>query len=685
MANKNKIELGYVGAPYNFIEMNEKVYEKAEPVGHDTIDQDKHSGKILYEIEAKTPIMVDDGTRHFYRNAYGKVAIPGSSVRGLVRGNLQILSFSSIADDVQDGALMYRNVANGVDKDSYDTVLGNTLVQVGNKRMSVLKNVRAGYIKKDGDKYFIVPTVVDTIDCNLGDMNYYVLSEYKIIKAQFDQFEYLDQKPCILQNKDIGAPNSKYRPYYREISYQVITGTRVISGIAGKGELPKNGFLLSSGKMQGKKAIYVIPEIKDDRDRYIEIPQSDIDDFKRDYEGRKNQVEAMDKQFFNLPAEGEIKPVFYIIFYIEDKKKLYFGFTPHLRMFYDKKICDGLKDSHKNAKVDYCKSIFGYTDHGQGGYKSRVSFLDAVLQSGTEGKGEKTVILASPKPTSYLDYLTAEKDDDDRVVASYNDDFKLRGTKQYWLRETVYNGETGTNEKVGSLLRPYEAGSVYQGEIRFENLTDVELGMLLWSLVLEKGSNQNIGKAKPYGYGRIAVKLTGLKILDFGAMYSAESLSLDPYADQLEKAEEYIRAGKEDMTKFLGHNVMEDPRIKQFFMMKDASNMPKNDKTRYMSLQKKEYQSRVSNLAKLPTVEDVVAGRPAKIGKTDRGGQGGNPRGGQGGSRDRLSGSRSGQGNGKKPSSGKERAESVYKDSGSFSNNAVADAMNRMNKNQKKK
>ena len=55
---------------------------------------------------------------HFRKNENGKYCIPGSSVRGLIRNNVQILGFSSFEDDIDDYALMYRNVANGAEKGS---------------------------------------------------------------------------------------------------------------------------------------------------------------------------------------------------------------------------------------------------------------------------------------------------------------------------------------------------------------------------------------------------------------------------------------------------------------------------------------------------------------------------------------------------------------------------------------
>jgi hypothetical protein len=227
---------------------------------------------------------------------------------------------------------------------------------------------------------------------------------------------------------------------------------------------------------------------------------------------------------------------------------------------------------------------------------------------------EQKLILGSPKPTSYLDYLNADKDG----AASYNDNFKLRGVKQYWLKEDIVKGETVDNDNVASSIRPCAKGTKFKGKIRFENLSDSELGMLLWSLLLEKNSNQNIGKGKPYGFGRIAVKLNNLKIFDYDKMYGNDMLSVKPYTESTDKSQEYIKAAKADMSAFLGCDVMAVPRIKNFFLMKDKTKIPDSKKTEYMRISykgadgknKSEYKDRVNSIVKLPTVSDVVEGKP---------------------------------------------------------------------------
>ena len=188
---KNNESSNYIGAPYNFVPFSQNVipYDLEKPVSHDAISKDLLSGVIDYTITAKTPIMIDDGQEIFWRNPYGEEAIPGSSLRGLCRSNAQILSLSGVCDDVDDYALMYRNVASGLQRKYYNQILGagQITVETGRKkqRISILKSVRAGYLVNRDGRYFIYDTEIDRIDaasCEDADdvMNYYVLSERKL-------------------------------------------------------------------------------------------------------------------------------------------------------------------------------------------------------------------------------------------------------------------------------------------------------------------------------------------------------------------------------------------------------------------------------------------------------------------------------------------------------------------------
>ena len=71
-----------------------------------------------------------------------------------------------------------------------------------------------------------------------------------------------------------GTKNKNYRPYTRKIGYY-LRGSHQVTGITepgtGKEAGLQSGYLLSSGPMNEKKAIYVIPEINEKGEK-IPIP-----------------------------------------------------------------------------------------------------------------------------------------------------------------------------------------------------------------------------------------------------------------------------------------------------------------------------------------------------------------------------------------------------------------------------
>ena len=78
-----------IRAPYNFVPFSNKVLCRYGSVkelpSHDRLDKDLHSGEIHLTIEAKTPLFISDKNGYFFRTPAGTCAIPGSSLRGLVR------------------------------------------------------------------------------------------------------------------------------------------------------------------------------------------------------------------------------------------------------------------------------------------------------------------------------------------------------------------------------------------------------------------------------------------------------------------------------------------------------------------------------------------------------------------------------------------------------------------------
>lgn len=633
--SNSKSDTRYVGAPYNFVPFTSQVYEYPahKQVWHDDTSKELLTGEIVYEITAKTPIIIDDGKGNFYKTAYGTYAIPGSSVRGLIRNNVQILGLSSFSSDIDDYELMYRNVASGIERKRYGSILGAATIPVESsqksQKISVLKNVKAGYIANENGNYKIYQTVVNSIKKEYGDMNYYVLSERKIIDEYLDLDEkgkekfpydiFVHDEKSIMQHTFqsrfvsrtikgrkhyIGNPNKDYKPYYFPVSYE-IKDLKNIQAVGEPGRYKNNGYVISSGAMNEKKAIYIIPEICTEKEAVTvseeekKLFEESILSFKIDYKKKENSLKQSNNQdFFNLPKEGEIKPVFYIRL----DGRLYFGFTPRLRLFYDHNIKYGLPDQHAKQILDYSSAIFGYSTDKKS-FKSKVYFLDAKAVGEPTEQGLSQEILAEPKPTSYLDYLI--QDDADKIFTYNTDGMRLRGVKQYWLHKNAHPQEVDPKKNsVATSFHPLKKGSRFIGNIRYKNMTPDELGLLLWSIQLEPGkSRMNIGKAKPFGYGNITMKITSVKKLDKDKAYASESFELDPFVDV--NVEETIQIYKDYIKQehLGGKEIDQLPSIQNFLLMKNPEIMPDEAAIRYMSIDRKEYQNRKQPL---PFIKETI-------------------------------------------------------------------------------
>ena len=633
--SKNKCDTRYVGAPYNFVPFTSQVYEYPEykQVWHDDTSKELLTGEIEYEITADTPIMIDDGKGDFYKTAYGTYAIPGSSVRGLIRNNVQILGLSSFSSDIDDYELMYRSVASSIVKERYDTILGAypMPVECGRKRqnISVLKNVKAGYIANENGNYKIYQTAEDSIKKEYGEMNYYILSERKII----DEYLALDEKDkekfpydiFMRDGKSImqhtfqmkferqtikgrvhykGEANKGYKPYFFPVSYE-IKNLKNIQAVGEPGKYNNNGYVISSGAMTEKKAVYIIPEIDTEKEAVPiseeekKLFENSILSFKIDFKKKENTLkQSNNPDFFNLPKEGEIKPVFYIRL----GGRLYFGFTPRLRLFYDHNIKYGLPEQHAKQILDYSNAIFGYSTDKKS-FKSKVSFLDAEAIGEPIKQGLNQAILAEPKPTSYLDYLI--QDSADKIYTYNSDEMRLRGVKQYWLHKSAHPQKVEPKRiSVTTNFYPLKEGSRFKGKIRYKNMTPDELGLLLWSIQLEPGkSKMNIGKAKPFGYGNITMKIISVKKLDKDKAYTSENFEFNPFIDV--NVEETIQIYKNYIKQehLGGKEIDQLPSIQQFLLMKNPQAMPDEAAIRYMSIDRKEFQNRKKPL---PSIKETI-------------------------------------------------------------------------------
>ena len=564
-----------IHAPYNFVPFANKPISRYETIqdlpSHDKIDPNLKTGEIHVQLKAEMPIYIGGGeSGDFFKGADGTYQIPGSSVRGMLRENMQILSMGVVRadEDLEDYQIYFRDMAsargtvNEKVKEGYVKALGVEMTKRPDKKsVSVPRNVQAGYLYNDQGEYYIKPS------------RYYRVSRKNQGMVSFEK-------------KGVVPAASYFDVAYTDDGAWIQT---IVPESKGK-EGMKKGILLSTGKPVGRKqnSLYVVES--PNGEEILPVKQEDILSYKMDFESRKKALSGSYEsiEFWNLPEKGEKKA----IFYIEYNGHIYFGMSLFLRVGYPNKISDGLppqqKEAGKGIFLDYPHAIMGFSTENLA-YRSRIAVGDFKATEIKSYKDSVYMISVEPKPSYYAGYLKDGK--------SYMDeDFCLRGYKQYWMREKLYRPVEVKNGNVVKKVRPFGAGTVFRGVIRYKNLQEDELGLLLWALVLEEGRYQSLGMGKAYGMGRVTVTIEGIKEINAAECYTEKNFFEDGYMrtdiidEYIKKYKGYMLARLNEGRKKAEKSIERHPTIADFLFVRELSTLSENDMA-YMDLNAKEYEN----------------------------------------------------------------------------------------------
>lgn len=267
--------------------------------------------------------------------------------------------------------------------------------------------------------------------------------------------------------------------------------------------------LVKSGEMHSKKhehlfgpksgEIYIVPSEVEKKFRTIYKPNRD---FEKKWIMLKHGGEL--PVFFHLDKNGEVK---------------HLGFSKNYRLPYLKHVEEGARQTfkdcngHKAEGYDMIETLFGYTSNSKGtnSLKGRVQFGHAFSPDVIDDDSlfEVKGVLGQPQASFTPLYL---KPNAGGRFASYNDDnLEIAGRKRYRVHanDVITNIPTGNdNEKVMSTLKLIPAGHTFELVIAVHNLKPAETGLLLSALTFHNTSaaHHNLGMAKSYGYGKIAVE-----------------------------------------------------------------------------------------------------------------------------------------------------------------------------------
>ena len=564
-------------APYNFIRLPISTFIRYKNCNdlpkYDSYKNKLNTGYIDYEFVNETPIFVGgekstDNNVEFFKNANNKFCIPGSSIRGVIRKNTEILGFG-FPDFIEDKLLLYRKFAStGAAKTEYKQVI------TAGEGTSIENVVRAGYIYLDGKDYKICSakeinnktffavkeTLLRKMRLEEGDRKVkYMYNKYIVnFKPKSEETKDKDWEEWAKNNlnKDRNG-KSKYKPYKTNIKFSINEENKITS-IQLTPKKYSNGILFNSNHMGKKKNHYIINEI-DTNAKVYTIREKEILAYKNDCDTNKQRKNA---SFYYLPKKQGIEnaePFFYIM--DKDEHVSYFGKCPYLRIFFAKSIRDCIKVKYDESGIDYPNAIFGYTvdancngplKNQKHNFKSRISFLDVTCTHANLIKDKRHLLLSSPKPTSYTHYLMQSdaKCDDDLIT--YNNSYaELRGNKFYWMKNCEINKYTNIPKnqvKVATNIKNIlDKNNKFKGKIYFENLTNDELGLLLLSLKYNNKTKESIGMGKPYGFGRININKMELYIEDINKKFT----SLDNCYKKVTNIEKY----KNEYKNFINKNL----------------------------------------------------------------------------------------------------------------------------------
>lgn len=604
-------------APYNFIPLNEKVVE-AEPV--DVFDRyypDRYTGYIDMEMETKTPLYVRDTLTHEEMKAQeeakknkkinsdffspgGKLKIPGSSLRGMIRTLVEIMSYGRFGA-CDDKGLYFRGLA---DKSNLRSEYQSKMYDKQEKKSTYKMN--AGFLLKKGFDYFIRPASgfkqiprneaqkkVENSGQSYNPFNFYKVEDGWIVvsgpmqkkmkewliyfSTSSESFPILDTDVKSYQNdinRSADVPNLLEKAEkMKEVPCFYVRWTdkagneRISFGHTGMFRL---AYEKSIGEHIPEPLITMSYEISPDRLKRMEeskIPQNIIQGLTK-----LEKKDFPEKEFL-------------------EKIKLIIG---NQKEFQSKIL--------KHAgKYDIPVAIFGNAET----FAGRVFFEDVFLKDGHNPNDvlmeEKTTkILQTPKPTTFQHYLV-QPTDNLRDRRHYNDNSAIRGNKLYWHKSGENWFETDPeklkNENIITKIKPVKAGTEFVGRIRFENLSKVELGALLFALDLPEGCCHKLGMGKPLGLGSVKIS-PELHLSDRKKRYEDLFFECENEAEKKDNVSGFKQAFEQYVLNQIGEkadSLWETDRLTQLKIMLNFDSGLKNEndgKTRYMEIETGEYKNR---------------------------------------------------------------------------------------------
>jgi CRISPR-associated protein (TIGR03986 family) len=530
-----------VKSPYNFVPAPDEnsVYKPtwANQVSHDIPFSDGESGELTLKITAETPVFIRNGHgretqdnefSHVEVNGARKYFIPATSLKGMFRNVLEIMSLSRM-QQINDHRHSVRQImeSNSVMKEGYEL-----------SKDEEKKKIECGYLIREGEQYFIYGceklykiryTELDRkLETNFGAQ--FESSLPTDINNEFGtktgKYKYVE----ILKNEKLeydfeihpldGEDENSWKSVFQHLDYARFSSTPG----SFKGRIVCVGQATPYSISTARKGEYVFKgakaEVISDLNRekmvvskeaietFLFINRNGESDELEDWTYWKNQITTGIPVFFRKKkGTNEVKDLGLTFMYKQPVLHSVKEANPEY-----------VKNSNERYRPDLAETIFGAI-HEKLSLKGRVMISHCKAVGNPVVLDEQSVLLASPK-SSFTPFYLQQNGSNGRVASfnTYNSNPRLRGFKRYPVRNTnrVPNTE-GLSQEMLSHFSPLDRNTIFEGKVRFHNLRKIEVGALLSSITLHNTPKvyHSLGGVKPYGYGRVSVEITKINGLKF--------------------------------------------------------------------------------------------------------------------------------------------------------------------------
>ena len=560
-------------APYNFVRLPETIAIPDDAPEYDQSMFTGLSGYIDLEFTTLSPLYVRGMLTEEQYKIFGEMnfadlnedqkqeiakffeynntlTIPGSSLRGMFRTLVEVASYSKISE-VTGKKMMYRSFDSTNHGVSYRQRFYDERINKRQNRRELTPKFEAGFLYKRGNNWYIQPSLqyglTKTISFAKVEHNVLRAAKFDIDNGDPPQVRHIPIffTPVAVQQGFVTQPRNGIPIWSEAMRLQ---GVR-------KAPFPGSltGTLVISGPMGNKHSELVIFP-KDNNAQEIEVPQELVELYKTD------GVPYFESRDPLLGPEGVLQPNQETpVFFLRERGRLItFSHCALARIPYLNTPEDLIPGELKPRGLDLTQRLFGYVETINGKTASnagRIFFEDAtIIGESTQPDLVTPKVLSSPKPTSFQLYLVQTDSNDRRSLKNYNNNVNethIRGHKFYWSQGKTPNFTAGARQEgdevqqnMQTLIAPVAPGRQFKTRIRFENLTEVELGCMLWLTRLgAKPENcLRIGMGKPYGLGavRITQKKTSIIIRDiryiYKKMFGDDIIDLTPKVAQIDDA-----------------------------------------------------------------------------------------------------------------------------------------------------